>query len=58
MDGVRYFQNLQIFSNNQFGEIRMVTINDAPWFVGADVANALGYKNSRRVPKRAKESKA
>ena len=49
MDGVRYFQNLQIFSNNQFGEIRMVTINDAPWFVGADVANALGYKNSRQA---------
>lgn len=35
---------LQIFNNSEFGEIRTVTIEGEPWFVGADVAKALGYK--------------
>ena len=34
---------LQIFNNEEFGQIRTVTINDEPWFVGKDVAEALGY---------------
>lgn len=38
---------LQIFNNEEFGKIRTVTINDEPWFVGKDVATALGYSNSR-----------
>lgn len=38
---------LQIFSNKEFGEIRTVTINDEPWFVGKDVAEALGYSNTK-----------
>lgn len=36
---------LKIFANEEFGEIRTVTIDDEPWFVGYDVADALGYKN-------------
>lgn len=36
---------LQIFNSDEFGEIRTVTIDDEPWFVGFDVADALGYKN-------------
>lgn len=36
-------QKLQIFKNEEFGEIRTVTINSEPWFVGKDVATALGY---------------
>lgn len=36
--------NLQIFNNKEFGEIRTVTIDNEPWFVGKDVAQALGYK--------------
>ena len=39
---------LQIFSNEEFGEIRTVTIDGDPWFVGKDVAEALGYKNTRQ----------
>lgn len=39
--------NLQIFENEEFGEIRTVTIDNEPWFVGKDVATALGYSNSR-----------
>lgn len=35
--------NIQIFNNPEFGEIRTVIINDEPWFVGRDVAVALGY---------------
>ena len=39
--------NLQIFENEEFGEIRTVTIDNEPWFVGKDVAIALGYKNTK-----------
>lgn len=35
--------NIQIFNNPEFGEIRTVVIDDEPWFVGKDVATALGY---------------
>ena len=38
---------LQIFKNEEFGEIRTVTIDNEPWFVGKDVAEALGYSNTR-----------
>lgn len=34
--------NLQIFENAEFGQIRTVTIDGGPWFVGKDVAVALG----------------
>ena len=39
--------NLQIFKNKEFGQIRTVTIDNEPWFVGKDVATALGYKNTK-----------
>lgn len=35
---------MRIFDNPEFGEIRTVVIDGQPWFVGADVAKALGYK--------------
>lgn len=38
---------LQIFKNEQFGEIRTVEIGGEPWFVGKDVAAALGYSNTK-----------
>lgn len=38
---------LQIFENDEFGNIRIVTIDNEPWFVGKDVATALGYKNTK-----------
>lgn len=40
-------QELQIFKNEEFGEVRTVTIDNEPWFVGKDVAAALGYSNTR-----------
>lgn len=38
---------LQIFNSEEFGDIRTVTINNEPWFVGKDVAEALGYAEPR-----------
>ena len=34
---------LQIFKNEEFGEIRVVEIDGEPYFVGKDVASVLGY---------------
>ena len=38
---------LQVFQNNEFGQIRTLMIDDEPWFVGKDVADAIGYSNTR-----------
>ena len=38
---------LKIFENPEFGSIRTVEMDGEPWFVGKDVATALGYKNTR-----------
>lgn len=38
---------LQVFTSEEFGSVRTVTIDNEPWFVGKDVASALGYSNSR-----------
>lgn len=40
---------LQIFNSEEFGDIRTVTINNEPWFVGKDVAEALGYSNASKA---------
>ena len=37
---------LQIFENVEFGKIRTVVLDGEPWFVGKDVATALGYKDT------------
>lgn len=39
--------NIQVFNNEELGCIRTVIINDQPWFVGKDIAVALGYSNTR-----------
>lgn len=38
---------LKIFENKEFGQVRMVTIDGEPWFVGNDVARALGYSDTK-----------
>lgn len=38
---------LQVFKNQEFGSVRTLVINNEPWFVGKDVAEALGYKNTK-----------
>lgn len=42
-------KDLMIFENVEFGQMRTVTINDEPWFVGKDVATALGYAKARNA---------
>ena len=44
--------NLLIFKNDEFGEVRTVTIDGEPWFVGKDVAEALGYADTADALKR------
>lgn len=43
---------LQIFDNEEFGKIRTLNINNEPWFVGKDVAEILGYKDTSDAMKR------
>ena len=38
--------NIQIFSNDVFGEIRTCQVDNQIMFVGRDVAKALGYSNT------------
>lgn len=38
--------DLQIFTNEEFGTIRTIMKDNEPWFVGKDVAAALGYKDT------------
>ena len=38
---------LKVFENPAFGRIRTVELDNEPWFVGKDVAEALGYSNAR-----------
>lgn len=41
-------EKVQVFKNEEF-EVRTVEINGEPWFIGKDVANVLGYSNSRKA---------
>lgn len=40
---------LQIFKNDEFGEVRTTTIDHKPYFCGSDVAKALGYANPQKA---------
>lgn len=41
--GIYLLNGVKIFSNEEFGEIRTLVINNEPWFVGKDIATILGY---------------
>lgn len=43
--------NLTIFSNPEFGEIRTIVVDGEPWFVGNDVAKACGYSQPDKAVK-------
>ncbi|MCC0705097.1 transposase [Clostridioides sp. ES-S-0049-02] len=43
---------VEVFKNEQFGEIRVLEKDGEPWFVGKDVAKMLGYSNSRDALKK------
>ena len=38
---------IEIFKNEEFGQVRTMLINNEPYFVGKDVASILGYKEPR-----------
>ncbi len=40
-------KELQIFNNDEFGQIRTIALDGEPWMVGKDVALALGYSNTK-----------
>ena len=41
--------NTLVFNNDEFGNVRTVILNNNPWFVGKDVAECLGYTNSKKA---------
>ena len=41
-------EDLQIFENEEFGEVRIIVEDGEPYFVGRDVTNVLGYQNGSR----------
>ena len=40
---------IQLFHNDEFGEVRTMLIDDEPWFVGKDVTHILGYRNASKA---------
>lgn len=40
---------LTVFKNSEFGSVRATNIDGVPWMVGKDVAEVLGYSNSRKA---------
>ena len=40
---------IKIFEHEQFGSVRTILIDGQPWFVGKDVAIALGYTNPQKA---------
>lgn len=38
---------LKVFENPAFGQVRTIEVDGEPWFVGKDVAEALGYRNTK-----------
>ena len=40
--------SIEVFENPIFGQIRMVMVDDEPWFVGKDICEVFGDTNYRR----------
>jgi len=38
---------LQVFNNELFGQVRIISLEEKEYFVAKDIANALGYSNPR-----------
>lgn len=41
--------NVEVFKNEDFGEIRTVMVDEEPWFVGKDITDVLGYINASKA---------
>ena len=42
-------QDMQVFNNSEFGDVRVLEINNEPWFLGKDVASILEYTNTAKA---------
>lgn len=42
-------EQLKIFENEEFGQIRTISIDGESWLVGKDVAEALGYGKGKSL---------
>lgn len=40
---------IQVFNNTEFGEIRTAEIEGKPYFMATDIAKALGYTNPNKA---------
>ena len=49
MTNMTNMTNMTIFENPAFGRVRATQIDGEPWFVGKDVADALGYKETAKA---------
>lgn len=49
MNIVNETTGMQVFAHPAFGEVRTVSIDGEPWFVGKDVAQRLGHANPQRA---------
>ena len=45
-------QKIQIFQNEEFGNLTTITISDDVWFIGKEVAEKLGYANTKDALKK------
>ena len=43
---------IKVFENPIFGQIRMVMVDDEPWFVAKDISDKLGYAKTSNMMKR------
>lgn len=41
--------NIEVFRNSEFKDVRTMIIDGEPWFVGKDIAENLGYTNTRKA---------
>ena len=55
---VKEMNNLTVFNNNQFGEVRTVSIDGNPWFVAADVCRALDLSDTGKAVGRLDEDES
>ena len=44
-----FMNTIELFKNPEFGEVRVVEVNNEPYFVGKDITEVLGYKNPSKA---------
>ena len=40
---------LEVFRNSEFGDLNTIVIDGEPWFIGKEVAEKLGYSNTKKA---------